>query len=380
MSARFHNPTRIEYGPGSLSRLNDIVNRDFHAERVLLVTDSGIRRTGMVGQVQEQLPLAEIFDEIESNPRHSTVNRAGILARESGISLVIGLGGGSALDAAKAVALLAVNPGGIEDYEGRGQYQTPPLPLIAIPTTCGTGSEVTWVSVITHTERRFKMSIKGPEMFPALALVDPELLSSLPQALVAATGMDALVHAVEAYSVKPATFITDAFAREAVRLGFLYLKRAFLDIRNDAEARDGIMRASVLAGMAFGNSDVGSVHCLSESVGALFDTPHGVANAVFLPYIMEFNLPAAAARYGDLAFSMGMDASTPEKAGQRLIQKVRQLSRELSIPRFRDLGIPPESYLEIAQKSAANNSNPSNAREVTAQDYLNILEQAAQAG
>ncbi len=379
MNARFHNPTRIEYGPGSLSRLSDIVTRDFSPECVLLVTDSGIRRSGILALVQEQLPHAEIFDGIEPNPRHHTVNRAGSVARESGISLVIGLGGGSALDAAKAVALLAVNPGGIEDYEGRRQYKTPPLPLIAVPTTCGTGSEVTWVSVITHTERRFKMSIKGPEMFPAVALVDPELLASLPPALVASTGMDALVHAIEAYTVKPATFITDAFAREAVRLGFHYLKRAFLDIHNDAEARDGIMRASVLAGLAFGNSDVGGVHCISESVGALFDTPHGVANAVFLPYIMEFNLPAAAARYGALAFSIGLDESTPEKAGRQLIQQVRQLSHELSIPRFRDLGIPPESYQEIAQKSASNNSNPSNAREATAQDYLNILELAAQA-
>jgi alcohol dehydrogenase len=377
VNARFYNPTRIEYGPGSLSRLSDIVTRDFGAERVLLVTDSGIRRSGIVALVQEQLPHIVIFDEIEPNPRHHTVDRAGALARESGVSLIIGLGGGSALDAAKAVALLAVNPGGIEDYEGRGQYTTPPLPLIAVPTTCGTGSEVTWVSVITHAERRFKMSIKGPDMFPAVALVDPELLSSLPPALVASTGMDAMVHAIEAYSVKPATFITDAFAREAVRLGFQYLKRAFLDIQNDGEARDGIMRASVLAGMAFGNSDVGGVHCISESVGALFDTPHGVANAVFLPYVMEFNLTAAASRYGDLASSIGLGDSTPEKAGRRLIHKVRQLSHELSIPRFRDLNIPPKSYPEIAQKSADNNSNPSNAREAMTEDYLNILKYAA---
>ena len=378
MTARFYNPTRVEYGPGSLSRLQDIVTRDFSAERVLLITDAGIRRSGIVALVQEQLPHVEIFDQIEPNPRHHTVDRAGALARESGASLIIGLGGGSALDAAKAAALLAVNPGGIADYEGRSQYTTPPLPLIAVPTTCGTGSEVTWVSVITHTERRFKMSIKGPDMFPAVALVDPDLLSSLPPALVASTGMDAMVHAIEAYTVKPATFITDAFAREAVRLGFQYLKRAFLDIQNDGEARDGIMRASVLAGLAFGNSDVGGVHCISESVGALFDTPHGVANAVFLPYVMEFNLPEAASRYRDLASAIGLEDPAPEKAGRRLIQKVRQLSSDLSIPRFRDLNIAPEHYPEIAQKSAANNSNPSNAREARAEDYLNILDRAAQ--
>jgi alcohol dehydrogenase len=376
MNARFYNPTRIVYGPDSLSRMGDIIAAEFRVERVLLVTDTGIQRAGIVDRVLQLLPHARIFDAVESNPRHTTVDRAGELARELGTQLVVGVGGGSVLDAAKAVALLAANPGCIEEYEGRGKYRVPPLPVVAVPTTCGTGSEVTWVAVITHTERRFKMSIKGPAMFPAVALVDPDLLVSLPPELVAATGMDALVHAVEAFSVKPATFITDIFAAEAVELAFRYLTRAYRDIRNDHQAREGAMRASLLAGLAFGNSDVGAVHCLSESVGALFDTPHGVANAVFLPYVMDFNRPAASARYAELARRIGLIGEGLDRLAVGLIEKVKDLSRALAIPRFKDLDISPDCFPEIAEKSFSNNSNSSNAREATREDYQQILENA----
>jgi len=377
---RFFNPTRIVYGPGSLRLLPDHLPGDIQPERILLISDAGLRAAGITQRVQELLPRAKTFEEIEPNPRHSTVDRAGVLARDMEAGLVVGLGGGSALDAAKAVALLAANPGRIEDYEGREKYTASPLPLIAIPTTCGTGSEVTWVSVITHTGRRFKMSIKGPAMYPAVALVDPDLLASLPPALVASTGMDALVHAIEAYTVKPATFITDVFAVQAVRLSFRFLKRACADIRDDREARDGVMKASLLAGLAFGNSDVGGVHCLSESVGALLDTPHGVANAVLLPFVMEFNLPAASEQYADLARAVGMEGGSPEALALRLIQEIRELSADIGLPRFRDLGVPEEHFPEIAEKSFANNSNLSNAREAGRDDYLEILERAHSEG
>lgn len=376
MSGQFWNPTRIVYGPGVLSQLGDLIRQDFDTDRILLITDPGIAQAGIEARARRLIPEAQVFAEVEPNPRFETVNRAGELARRCGAELVVGLGGGSALDAAKAVALLATNPGGIEDYEGRARYRVAPLPVLAVPTTCGTGSEVTWVAVITHTERRFKMSIKGPAMFPALALVDPDLLITLPPKLVASTGMDALVHAVEAYSVKPATFVTDAFALQAVRLCFAYLERAFRDISGDTEAREGMMKASVLAGLAFGNSDVGGVHCLSESLGALFDTPHGVANAVFLPFMMRYNLTAAAQRYAELAEAIGLAGDDPEPQARHLIQRVRALSRAVRIPPFSELAVPEDRFPEIAEKSAANNSNPSNAREATAEDYLDILKSA----
>jgi alcohol dehydrogenase len=373
---RYHLPTRIVFQSGLLSRAGAVFEQEIGAGRTFLVTDKGVQAAGITDKLIAQLPDVVVFDEIEQNPRHSTVDRAGEIVREIQPEFVLGLGGGSVLDAAKAIALLGTNPGKIEDYEGRKQYGTAPLPVVAIPTTCGTGSEVTWVAVITHSERRFKMSIKGPEMYPALALVDPDVLLTLPPRLVAATGMDALVHAVEAFTVKPATHITDTLAEEALRLIFTSLEPAYQDIQGDQAAREGIMLGSLIAGMSFGNSDVGAVHCLSESIGALFDIPHGIANAVLLPYVMEFNLPAAALKYARIARLVGIEDENPEKASQKLVRVVKDLSRRLNIPSFRELGIQAGEFVGIAEKSFANNSNPSNPREAGVADYLGMLENA----
>jgi alcohol dehydrogenase len=374
----FHAPTRIVFGSGAVAQVKAEAERAGGDDRPLIVTDKGLIAAGVADKVLSQFPRALVFDEVEANPKHTTVNRAGELAREAKPRLVIGLGGGSSLDAAKAVALLAANPGGIEDYEGREKYATPPLPLLAVPTTCGTGSEVTWVSVITHTGRMFKMSIKGTAMYPVAAVVDPDLLRSLPGPLVASTGMDALTHAVEAYTVKPANPITDIFARDAVRLILSSIMGAFSDIKGNVEARERLMLGSLVAGLAFGNSDVGAVHCLAESVGSMFDTPHGVANAVFLPLVMEFNLPAVAGKYVDLARVAGINDEDERRAAQKLVGRVKDLSRQLGIPSFRSLNIPESAFPEIAQKSFRNNSNPSNARDVGVADYLSLLHKAAE--
>ena len=373
---RFQVPTRIYFGSGMTSRLKEIVEENFRGAGLYLVTDRGIIDSGIAEKVLSQYPEAQVFDEIEQNPKHSTVNTAGEIVRKIKPDGIIGLGGGSAMDAAKAVALLATNPGNIEDYEGRGKYKNPPLPVLAIPTTCGTASEVTWVSVVTHTGRMFKMSIKGPLMFPAVALVDPDLLISLPPPLVASTGMDALTHAIEAFTVKAATFMTDIFAREALRLIFESLERAYKNIKADKEAREKIMMGSMIAGMAFGNSDVGAVHCIAEAVGSLYDTPHGVANSVFLPFVMEFNLPAAKGRYAEIARMAGIEEKDDEAASRRLIQRIKELSVSLNIPSFKELGIERDKFPELAEKSFQNNSNPSNLREAGVSDYLAILENA----
>jgi alcohol dehydrogenase len=374
---RFQAPTRVVFGAGSIAHLEEEVGRLAKSGRLLLVTDEGIVAAGIAGRIVRVLPRAEVFDEVEANPRQATVDRAGRLARRLKPAVVLGLGGGSALDTAKAAALLATNPGSIEDYEGRSRYRARPLPVLAVPTTCGTGSEVTWVAVITHTGRRFKMSVKGPEMFPATAVVDPDLLRTLPAPLVASTGLDALTHAVEAFTVKPASVLTDLFARQAAKLLFAHLPTAFQDIGGQPDARENVMLGSLLAGFAFGNSDVGAVHCLAESVGSLFDTPHGVANSVFLPWVMDYNLPVSQARYAELERLAGGDDHDDQRAALGLIERVRRLSRSLGIPPFEKLGIGPEYFREIAEKSAANNSNPSNPRPVGVEDYLGILRRAA---
>ncbi len=375
---KFHIPTKIFFGSGFITKLREIVDENFKGSRLFLVTDRGVTDAGIAQKAISQFPMVEVFDEVEQNPKHHTVNKAGEIVRRLKPSLIIGLGGGSSLDAAKAVALLATNPGAIEDYEGRGRYKIAPLPVLAIPTTCGTGSEVTWVSVITHTGRMFKMSIKGPLMFPAAALVDPDLLVSLPAPLIASTGMDALTHAVEAYTVKAANFITDIFACEALELIFQSLERAYMNIKEDKEAREKLMLGSTLAGIAFCNSDVGAVHCLAEALGSLYDTPHGVANSVFLPYVMEFNLPAAKKRYTEIARLVGIEIEDEEEAASELIQRVKFLSSALNIPHFKQLGVEESRFCEIAQKSFENNSNPSNPRQASTEDYLAILKRISE--
>lgn len=370
---RFQVPTKIIFGSGAIARIMDIVKDDLQVKNPFLVTDKGVRESGIADKILSRMPDIHVFDEVEQNPKHPTIDRAGDVVRDLKPDWIIGLGGGSALDAAKAIALLATNPGCIEDYEGLEKYKNPPLPVLAIPTTCGTASEVTWVAVITHTGRKFKMSIKGPLLFPAVALVDPDLLITLPPALVASTGMDALTHAIEAYTVKPATYITDIFARASLKYIFQSLERAYDDIKGNFRAREWIMLGSLLAGMAFGNSDVGAVHCISEAVGSLLDTPHGVANAIFLPYVMELNLPVSARRYTEIARLAGIHEIDDYEAARMLIEKIKRISQRLKIPSVKDIGLAEALFPEIAQKAFANNSNPSNPREVRVEDYLEIL-------
>jgi alcohol dehydrogenase len=376
---KFHMPTEIVFGAGAIGELGRIINQRLRSSRPLLITDRGVEAAGLAAKVLEHASPAAVFDEVEPNPKHTMVDRAGDLARTLQPDLIIGLGGGSVLDAAKAIALLGTNPGRIEDFEGREKYREAPLPFLAIPTTCGTGSEVTWVSIVTHTGRRTKMSIKGPLMFPAVALVDPDLLMTLPSPLVASTGFDALTHAIEAYTARPATVFTDALALESLRLIFRSLPAAFLDISPNSAAREDLMLGSVLAAMAFVNSDVGAVHCLAESIGGLYDTPHGVANAVLLPFVMEFNSEPAAAKYARVAALSGIEVPDQKEAAARLIQKIQELSRALSIPKFTDLGIPESEFELIARRSFENNSNPSNPRQAAAADYLGILQRAQRA-
>jgi alcohol dehydrogenase len=325
---QFHMPTKIVYGSGVLSQLITIIN-DMKASNLFLVTDEGIIAAGIAKLILSQLENSfhlDVFDTVEPNPKSTTINAGGETARSLQPDLVIGLGGGSSLDAAKAIALLATNPGSIELYEGKHKYRNPPLPVLAIPTTCGTGSEVTWVSVITDAKRRFKMSIKGPDMFPDVALVDPDVLITLPQPLLASTGMDALTHAVEAYTVIPRTVITDTLAVQAITLVFDSLLTAYNDIAQPQQ-RESMMLASTLAGMAFGNSDVGAVHCIAETIGGLYDVPHGIANAIFLPSVMEYNLPASKERYAHIARLLGCTSKEDTTAAKALIEKIWLLLR-----------------------------------------------------
>lgn len=371
----FRVPTRVLMAPGAIGRLPEIV-ADYAPERVLLVSDPGIEATGWPERVWRALAEREIeaisFDDVEPNPRVSTVDRLADWGREEGVSLVLGIGGGSVLDAAKAAAMVIPNGGSAADYEGPNRYEKEPLPFIAVPTTCGTGSEVTWVSVLTLEERQAKISVKGETMFPAWAVVDSELLRTLPGRIVAWTGVDALTHAVEATTCRVANPVSDALAAIAVSLLFRYLRRAVADIGGDAEAREAVMRASTLAGLAFGNADVAAVHCLSETLGGRYDVPHGLANAVLLGPVTRYNLPACRAKLATL------ESVLPEgKSGaEAVVQVIEDLVRDLGIPGFRELGIPEEDYPWIADRATQNGSNPSNPREMGSAEYLEVLRSA----
>ncbi|HEX9940697.1 MAG TPA: iron-containing alcohol dehydrogenase [Thermoanaerobaculia bacterium] len=370
----FRVPTRVLMAPGCIERLPEIV-AGYAPQRVLMVTDHGIEETGWPERVWRALAEREIeaitFDDVEPNPRASTVDRLAEWGREEGASLVLGLGGGSVLDAAKAAAMVIANGGSAADYEGRDRYENPPLPFLAVPTTCGTGSEVTWVSVLTVEERQAKISVKGETMYPAWALVDAELLRTLPARQVAWTGVDALTHAVEAFTCRLANPISDALAATAASLLFHYLRRAVADIAGDDEAREAVMRASTLAGLAFGNADVAAVHCLSETLGGRWDLPHGLANAVLLEPVTRYNLAACATKLATL------ESALPPGSGAGaggVLRAVEELVRDLGIPHFRELGISAEDYPWIAERAALNGSNPSNPREMGPAEYLELLE------
>jgi len=370
----FRLPTEVHFGQGAISNLPRIIE-ELPAKRPLLVSDQGVAKAGHVGRLLPICQPVDVLLEIEPNPRHSTINRLAEKVRSLQPDLVIGLGGGSVLDAAKALALLLSNPGRIEDYEGREKYHYPPLPILAIPTTCGTGSEVTWVSVITHTERRFKMSIKGKSLFPKWALVDPDLLLTLPPSLIASTGLDALTHAIEAAIVKPANPFSDMYAREAISLIFDSLPRAYHAIKEDQEAREKMLLGSLLAGVAFCNSDVGAVHCLAEALGGIFDLPHGVANAVFLPYVLEFMVPAAKEKIIRMARWAGLEAKE-EEAVNLFLRQIKDMAKKMNIPSLSELKIKVEDFPEIARRAAINNSNPSNPRLMGEAEYIFLLNQA----
>ncbi len=372
----FHMPARLYFGSGEINQLSSILTEYLKTKNPILVTDKGIVHSGLLEKIKSQLPLIKIYDEIEANPKSNTINRIASEMRELKPDLIIGFGGGSPLDAGKALALLGSNSGNIEDYEGREMYKNDPLPFLAIPTTCGTGSEVTWVSVVTDVNRKFKMSIKGPKMYPAVSIVDPDLIKTLPPAIIASTGLDALTHAVEAYLSKPATLITDNHAEKAVALIWHSIENAFNDIENNHTDRENLMYGSTVAGFAFGNSDVTAVHCISESIGALYDVPHGVANSIFLPHVLSYNLPDCYEKMAILAKQIGIQRSDDMATSKEFIKQIRDLSERLEIPRFKDLGIEKEQFDIIAQMSYQNNSTPSNPRKLEVKDYFAILENA----
>jgi len=362
--------------------------RALGGKKPLLVTDKGITAVGMTQQIVDLLASEDmecvVFDETIPNPTDTNVHDGVDVYRKSGCDSLITLGGGSAHDCGKGVGLVIANGGKIHDYEGVDKSTNPMPPYVAVNTTAGTASEMTRFCIITDTSRKVKMAIVDWRVTPTIALDDPMLMVGMPPALTAATGMDALTHAVEAYVSTAATPLTDACAEKAIKLIFKHLRAAVAN-GQDIEARDGMCYAQYLAGMAFNNASLGHVHAMAHQLGGFYDLPHGECNAILLPYVEEFNLIAKMDRFAEMAVWMGenIDGLSEREAAQKCLKAIRELSEDVGIPKgLKALGerygkkvsaadIP--TMTANAQKDACGLTNP---RCPTDQDVMEIYEAA----
>ena len=372
-------PTRIIYGEGSIKKLPDEI-RKLNNKKPLLVTDKGIITAGIAEKITDVLEEAGIdyavFDGIQPNPRDTTVTETAEFAMANNTDMLIAVGGGSSIDTAKAAGVILTEGGTINDYEGLDKLKKPITDLIAVPTTVGTGSEVTFWSVITDTKRHFKMSVGSPLIAAKLAIVDPDLVETLPPSAVAATGMDALTHAIEGYTCKLAEPITDACGIYAIQMiGENIREAVYCDSK---EARGKMLLASLIAGICFGNSDIAGVHCMGEAMGGLYDMPHGLSMAIMLPHVMEYNYVACIDKFARIADALGENTEGMDKraAAHKAVDAVYKLNKDLQIPTFIQAGGRREDIQELAERSAVNVSVNSNPRKADTEAFRKMFENA----
>jgi len=350
----FSTTGRIVMGPGSIQGLAGEIKR-LKGTKVLIVTDPGLVSTGIVGRVEGLLSEAgipfSVFDQVEPDPRFEIAADALALIRAEKADLVIGLGGGSSLDIAKVAAILATNTDPITAYFGIDLVPNPGLKTVLIPTTAGTGSEVTPIAILSDHHDKLKKGIVSPYLLPACALLDPELTVGLPPAVTAATGMDALIHAIEAYTSKNATSITDMLAVKAMELIFDNLRLACANGQN-LEARTKMFEGSLLAGMAFANAGVTAVHAFAYPIGSEFHIPHGVANTIMIVPVMEFNLMGNLPKFADIAdiFGQNTEGLSERQAARLSVEAVRELAEDLGVPaRLSVYGVKEEDIPGLAK-------------------------------
>ncbi len=306
---RYEIPTAIEFGRGSIKTLHEHV-KAFGGKKVLIVCDPGVVNAGVVTRVEEPLKAAgipyAIFSDIEADPAIDSVDKGLHLGNEEGCDIVVGVGGGSSLDTAKAIGLMLNNPGHIRDYVGINMVPNPSVPVIAVPTTAGTGSEITIWSVLSDKEAKVKLSVGSVYNCPNLALADPELTTSLPPHITAATGMDALTHALESYVNKATQPISEGLSVQSMKMIAENLRLPVVQGEN-VEARSNMLLASLIAAMAFNSTRLGLAHALAIPLGAHFKIPHGTVNAILLPEVMKFNVIGNTKKFAEIASIFGVD-------------------------------------------------------------------------
>ena len=374
----FELPTGIVFGPGCIKELANELQK-LGVSRPLIVTDSGIVKAGILDKVTAFLPKTveySIFDGVEPNPKDKNVSSGAKAYKEFNADCVLAIGGGSSIDCAKSIGVLVANDASdIKPFEGKNKPSKPLPPIVCVPTTSGTGSELTFSSVITDTKNDYKMTIKNQFTAPRLAICDPELTLTCPPEITAACGVDALTHAIEAFTVNCSEPISDAVALYAIELIYANLLTCVND-GNNIEARSRMLMGSMLGGIAFSHSDVASVHCIAEALGGMYDLPHGTCNAIFLSYMMEYCMEYCEDHYARVARAMGATPDTGRAGAEAAVNAVKQLAKDVRLPSFADLNVDPDDFDKIAEISAKNISTDSNPRPMAKEDYLAVLNMA----
>ncbi|MUH95059.1 L-threonine dehydrogenase [Aliivibrio fischeri] len=380
MSA-FFIPTVNLMGAGCLPEAMDSIKSQGY-KKGLIVTDNVLVAIGMVKQVSDLLAErgveVAVFDGTQPNPTIGNVNAGLKILKDNECDFVISLGGGSPHDCAKGIALVAANGGEIADYEGVDQSAKPQLPLIAINTTAGTASEMTRFCIITDEARHIKMAIVDKHTTPLMSVNDPELMLAKPASLTAATGMDALTHAIEAYVSIAATPVTDAVAIKAMELIQAHLRTAVNDGQN-LEAREQMAYAQFMAGMAFNNASLGYVHAMAHQLGGFYDLPHGVCNAILLPHVQSYNAKVCPERLKDVAKAMGVNVEgmTNEEGAQAALEAIKQLSQDVGIPSgLTELNAKEEDFDTLAENALKDACGFTNPKQATHEEIVSIFKAA----
>lgn len=366
-------PTKVISKIGISEEIGEILQAHGY-KTILLVTDNGIINSGILEKIYKSLDNFNIeyktFSDVEPNPKSATITKILNIYENYKIDAILAIGGGSSIDTAKAVAIMLKNEGNILDYEGVEKVPNEGVPLIAIPTTAGTGSEVTASTIITDENTLFKVAIISSKIFPKLAILDAQLTLNCPRHITSSTGMDALTHAIESYLSKQKNPVSNAIALRAIKLIEENITRAYY-YGSDINSRANMLEASMLAGYAFSQTRLGNVHAISQSFGGLFDIPHGVANATILPYIMEYNLPAAIDEYVEISKALNIYNSslTAKENATNVVKKIFDMNKELEIPICtKELGVNLDHIDQIIKDSMRSGNILVNPRLTTDKD------------
>ncbi len=377
MSNRFVLNETSYHGAGAIQNIpEEIKGRGF--QKVFLASDPDLIKFGVTKKVTDLLDKAgiayEIFSEIKPNPTIENVQHGVEAFKKMGADCIVAIGGGSSMDTAKAVGIIIKNPefSDVRSLEGTAPTKNKAVPIIAVPTTAGTAAEVTINYVITDTEKNRKMVCVDVHDIPVIAVVDPDMMSTMPKGLTAATGMDALTHAIEGYITKGAWELSDMFHLKAIEIIAKSLRGA---VANTQEGREGMALGQYVAGMGFSNVGLGIVHSMAHPLGALYDTPHGVANAIILPTVMEYNAPATGEKYKYIAQAMGVkgtDDMTQEEYRKAAIDAVKQLSKDVGIPENLKEIVKPEDIPFLSRSAYDDACRPGNPRDTSVEEIAEL--------